>query len=414
MEINKFEIKPSTIPNSGQGLFAKVDIPRKTLLGEYKGIIKPDYYSCHEPDYAWIFESDIEKGKIIYLDAYPLDAETNPMIKVNAWADEIQRKKENVRWFIKNNKVYYETKKLVKAGEEFIVDYGHYHSIKHQQNEKLMDFNKAELDFSDGLNTSEKYIASGRIVGSKLGEHNMNDNILHVHIPKCAGSMLKRVIYDNERGVHIFNYVHAPAYQMKKDLGENWDKFKKFTVVRNPWDKLWSGYKYTKWGRLEESIKPYISYKTGIFTQNDEVLYEQWKKSGLAVISGFESNNKLGKTFKEYVNTLYKTYSKKGFMEPAGRNLYVMRQKKYIVEPRTNKLLVDFIGKYEDLDAVINWVASVNNDKNLPLRYRMQSKTKSNISLNSVNYRNVYDDDMINMVGEMYREDVDYFKYDFE
>jgi len=414
MEINKFEIKPSTIPNSGQGLFAKVDIPRKTLLGEYKGIIKPDYYSCLEPDYAWIFESDIEKGKIIYLDAYPLDAETNPMIKVNAWADEIQRKKENVRWFIKNNKVYYETKKLVKAGEEFIVDYGHYHSIKHQQNEKLMDFNKAELDFSDGLNTSEKYIASGRIVGSKLGEHNMNDNILHVHIPKCAGSMLKRVIYDNERGVHIFNYVHAPAYQMKKDLGENWDKFKKFTVVRNPWAKLWSGYKYTKWGRLEESIKPYISYKTGIFTQNDEVLYEQWKKSGLAVISGFESNNKLGKTFKEYVNTLYKTYSKKGFMEPAGRNLYVMRQKKYIVEPRTNKLLVDFIGKYEDLDAVINWVASVNNDKNLPLRYRMQSKTKSNISLNSVNYRNVYDDDMINMVGEMYREDVDYFKYDFE
>ena len=44
----------------------------------------------------------------------------------------------------------------------------------------------------------------------------------------------------------------------------------------------------------------------------------------------------------------------------------------------------------------------------------MQRKTKSNISLNSVNYRNAYDDDMINMVGEMYREDVDYFKYDFE
>ena len=138
------------------------------------------------------------------------------------------------------------------------------------------------------------------------------------------------------------------------------------------------------------------------------------EKSGLAVISGFESNNKLGKTFKEYVNTLYKTYNKKGFIEPAGRNLYVMRQKKYIVEPRTNKLLVDFIGKYEDLDAVIKWVASVNDDKNLFLRYKMQRKTKSNISLNSVNYRNAYDDDMINMVGEMYREDIDYFKYDFE
>ena len=91
-----------------------------------------------------------------------------------------------------------------------------------------------------------------------------------------------------------------------------------------------------------------------------------------------------------------------------------MRQKKYIVEPRTNKLLVDFIGKYEDLDAVIKWVASVNDDKNLFLRYKMQRKTKSNISLNSVNYRNAYDDDMINMVGEMYREDIDYFKYDFE
>mgnify|MGYP004220259337 CR=1 FL=1 len=124
------------------------------------------------------------------------------------------------------------------------------------------------------------------------------------------------ITFGNTKKINSLLKILKAEFPKVKVKYKNWDKFKKFTVVRNPWDKLWSGYKYTKWGRLEESIKPYISFKTGIFTQNDEVLYEQWKKSGLAVISGFESNNKLGKTFKEYVNTLYKTYSKKGFIEP--------------------------------------------------------------------------------------------------
>ena len=35
-----FEVKTSTIPNAGRGVFAKEDIPGNTIIGKYHGIIR--------------------------------------------------------------------------------------------------------------------------------------------------------------------------------------------------------------------------------------------------------------------------------------------------------------------------------------------------------------------------------------
>ena len=92
--------------------------------------------------------------------------------------------------------------------------------------------------------------SKGKLV-QKYSQYHINDNILHVHIPKCGGTWLKDVIYDCIAGHHRFNFSHRPASVIKQELeieGYNYDDFNTFAVVRNPWSRLWSSYIYSRYG----------------------------------------------------------------------------------------------------------------------------------------------------------------------
>ena len=112
------EIKESTIPNAGVGVFAKEDIPNNILLTWYKGF---PVAQAINSSYAWNFKSDIDQRSI------KIEADlcrcSNPLAFINTFANDEEHKLLNLDTISINNRLYYKTIKKIKKGEELIIDY---------------------------------------------------------------------------------------------------------------------------------------------------------------------------------------------------------------------------------------------------------------------------------------------------
>ena len=103
------EIKESTIPDAGVGVFAKEDIPNNTLLTWYKGFITDKSING---TYAWNFDSDIHPKKL-KLEA-DLCTTSNPLAFVNTFATKEEYKLLNLKSIPINERLYYKTIKKIK------------------------------------------------------------------------------------------------------------------------------------------------------------------------------------------------------------------------------------------------------------------------------------------------------------
>lgn len=117
------DVKPSTIPNAGMGLFAKRRIRKGFRLGEYKGE-KISYEEAHRRDPSYF----------IYLDAEPvphsgfvLDGRTmaNPMRWPNHAVDPKYELPNAEFRLERNGRIYAYTLRPITPGEEVFVDYGY-------------------------------------------------------------------------------------------------------------------------------------------------------------------------------------------------------------------------------------------------------------------------------------------------
>jgi hypothetical protein len=263
-----------------------------------------------------------------------------------------------------------------------------------------------------------------------LNEHNVN--MLHIHIPKTGGMSMKSYVYGDTQ--HYNNFGHNTAWRLRewfKNNGneEEWNNYYKFAVVRNPWDILWSGYKYTKFGSKDVKAKsktpnllpPYNPTQIVKKVDDKEVL-EHHRRNVMA-LRAKNNNNQIANSFKEYVEAIYNSkmvnpYSGRlisMYNEETGKKDYMNMpfttfQFPYIIDYKTEEILVDHIGKFEDLKETVYHLAKITKDNNIIHSFNLSSK---NVSSTEVHYKNMYDDDMINMVGEIYKEDILRFNYDF-
>src|SRR5688572_19363243 len=114
-------VKPSTIPNSGKGLFTKKFIPKGTRIVEYKGKIS-----------TWkdVKDEDGKNGYIFFINRnHVIDAK--PRKKALARYANDARGLEKIKGLTNNCdyvadglKAYIESKKDIPAGAEIFVDYG--------------------------------------------------------------------------------------------------------------------------------------------------------------------------------------------------------------------------------------------------------------------------------------------------
>ena len=119
--LDKFiEVKESKLPNGGQGLFTKVDIPKGTRITEYKGKFTTWAEVEDLFDNAYFFSIDDETvinamDDLTSFGRYANDAKG--LSKVKGLSN-------NADYMIEGKKVFIDAVKNIKKGEEIFVPYG--------------------------------------------------------------------------------------------------------------------------------------------------------------------------------------------------------------------------------------------------------------------------------------------------
>lgn len=193
-------------------------------------------------------------------------------------------------------------------------------------------------------------------------------NKIFIHIPRVAGGSIWSVVAKRDDFSIMGHNARFKNFEYLKDKMK-YSKYQnsfKFAFVRNPLDRLVSSYFYLKSGGNNKKDKK-------------------------------EADKYIGnKSFSEFVDDIDESYFKQIHLKP--QHIWICKE---------NKPLVDFIGKYEnlenDLKRLSNEVNEVNVDfSNIP--YLNFSKHK--------NYKKYYNNKQSQKIKELYKKDFKIFNYD--
>lgn len=183
---------------------------------------------------------------------------------------------------------------------------------------------------------------------------NKQSNAAFIHINKTGGtSVLEALDLKKE---------HLTALEMRKKFGYRWVGMYKFTIVRNPWDKVVSHYHYrvkTNQSKLRESPLDFNDWVVKAYALHDPRYYD----------------------------------NKRMFMP----------QMEWISDEQGN-ILVDFIARYENIDKDFNTICK-NLRVNLDLPHLNSTKHE--------HYRTYYTEETKKIVHEEFKKDILKFNYSF-
>lgn len=184
---------------------------------------------------------------------------------------------------------------------------------------------------------------------------------IFIHIPKTGGTSIEQFLKDN--GKNHLEYIgvregrsmhHYFAFDFKINIPRIFYTYYKFSIVRNPYDRLLSEYYWTP-------IKD----------------------------AGYKSN----KSKKEFLNYVIKVMKNKDFFSNIYNEHFIPQ---HIFIYTNKKLLVDNIFRYEDLDFVETYLKKkLNIENNLPFLNKSNfKKEKWNEKQKEIIY-NLYKKDFI-------------------
>jgi len=203
--------------------------------------------------------------------------------------------------------------------------------------------------------------------------------LIFIHIPKCAGSSVEDALgidykagmrsrygirckqmkvkgIENLSGIEKLyaentSPQHLSASMLKKMLPNEFEQYTKFTIVRNPYDRLVSEYYYTN--------------------KVHDLTFNKFIKN-VFNLSEFERNTK----FDSHLNT----------------------QKSFVYDK--HQLLVDKIFHFEQIENVFDWL-------NVPM-------THENSSIRPSSYMHLYTPELLQLVNYMYQDDFTAFGYEMQ
>jgi hypothetical protein len=215
---------------------------------------------------------------------------------------------------------------------------------------------------------------------------NNSKKFIFVHVPKAAGTSVTNTLskytsyQDLEIGGTLFGEQIQPAYKSRFGLAKHtpaagireiigtadWDKMFKFSIVRNPYDRVISTFKFLKnWEGTPELYKNKLKKFKDV---NDYVLSNMWDESD-------------GPDFIFKPQTFWLTDNND-----------------------RNKVIVDFVGRLECLDEDLAFIQSKIEGVNvLPERTPQLNKTEGEFQL---------DVDSIAKINNYYARDFGFFNYE--
>lgn len=201
---------------------------------------------------------------------------------------------------------------------------------------------------------------------------------IFVHIPKCGGTSIESILWPDKDDRTTSNLwmgfiskynnkyqtgglQHLLASQIQQEIGSNFfEEYFKFSIVRNPWDKAVSQFKYMK---KRGDLREYIGMSEG-------------------------------DSFKKYLSLIQ-------------RRKHVQWESQYkFLTDESEKYIVDYIGRFESFNEhvikILNQLC-VNYSASIP------HLNKSDLS----DYRGFYNAELKKLVGDIYQKDIEKFEYEF-
>ena len=183
---------------------------------------------------------------------------------------------------------------------------------------------------------------------------------IFIHVPKAAGSSVARSLYEKERG-------HYPAFLYRCISPTKFHKYFTFGIVRNPWDRLVSAFHYLKQGGKISADK-------------------SWADAYLLDTPDFDT----------FVRTWLNS-------DRLFTGVHFWPQSFFLCD-RAGKIIVDFVGKFENLDADYELIRS-----RLDVAVELRSDNRSV----RTGYTNYYTDETAAKVADLYATDISLFNYSF-
>jgi len=197
---------------------------------------------------------------------------------------------------------------------------------------------------------------------------------IFIHIPKNAGQSIE---------MHLTGRIvpHLLAVNYKANYPEKFEEYFKFTIVRNPWERILSSYLFVRKG-TNIITKTLWNYFASFYPQRD---FKEWIH--------------FNKNIKE-------TGLDTRFDLTVNKNLALQHglQKKWITD-ENHQIIIDYVGRFESLQDDFAYICDKLGIKNKTLPHINKTDHKR--------YTEYYDEEMINEVREIYCEDISLFNYEF-
>jgi hypothetical protein len=193
--------------------------------------------------------------------------------------------------------------------------------------------------------------------------HFYNNQCVFVHITKSAGTSLALSLF-GELPYHYTAWQYRVIYGHK-----NFNRFFKFTFVRNPWDRLYSSFSYLKgggWNKEDTS----------------------WAEKNLAGVESFDDF---------VMNWLSE--------DKLHEHIHFWPQSEFICDQK-NAPLIDYLGYFENINQDFSHILKQLNLPQKKLKHTNASKRKT--------YDQVYTPQMIDKVASLYEQDIHNFGYTFD
>lgn len=198
---------------------------------------------------------------------------------------------------------------------------------------------------------------------------------IFVHIPKTGGKSISQTLFGNYAGGH----TQIGGY-LKIFGAATFKKYYKFAFVRNPWGRLYSAYNY-----YFKGAENYSNDKSW------EVEYLYFKEH-LSHLKNFEQFVMEWLDEEKILNS----------------NIHFIPQHIMITLPEDrDKIVVDFLGRFENIDEDFKKVCTKLNMPLLELKHINISNT------DNIPFTQFYTVEMIKKVAKLYAKDIAMFQYTF-
>lgn len=200
---------------------------------------------------------------------------------------------------------------------------------------------------------------------------------IFIHVAKCAGCSISNSISEK-----IPCNGHHTVANYENKFSHLFDEYFKFAFVRNPWDRIVSAYEDSP--TTMENIPKFENFidilykKKSLFFGRKSIL---WNKDSLKIPD-------LPRTLIHFCPAHLCLRNKEG------------------------ELKMDFVGRFENLQEDFDKVCGSIGIPLSKLSHRNGRKNKGNQRRTSF-YKDLYNDKTINQVGEIYKDDIELFGYEY-